>query len=139
MAATFVQANLALTSRITSILLAELESLDREMTAVVEVLQHSTPTSRTTSGVAAHRRPLALARLCNNGEQHAVSRGTSNEPRWLAIRALLRRNPADVRDRLVGRTLHFPLGEGTHAVTISPRAQAIRFSLRADEPAEVKA
>jgi hypothetical protein len=51
----------------------------------------------------------------------------------------VRRNPADVRDRLVGRTLHFPLGEGTHAVTISPRAQAIRFSLRADEPAEVKA
>jgi hypothetical protein len=51
----------------------------------------------------------------------------------------VRRIPVDVRDQLVGRTLHFPLGEGTHAVTISPRAQAIRFSLRADGPAEVKA
>lgn len=51
----------------------------------------------------------------------------------------VRRIPVDVRERLVGRTLYFPLGEETHAVTISPRAQAIRFSLRADEPAEVKA
>ncbi|WP_342714106.1 recombinase XerD [Bradyrhizobium sp. B039] len=51
----------------------------------------------------------------------------------------VRRIPVDVRERLVGRTLYFPLGEDTHAVTISPRAQAIRFSLRADEPAEVKA
>ncbi|BAC46526.1 blr1261 [Bradyrhizobium diazoefficiens USDA 110] len=50
----------------------------------------------------------------------------------------VRRIPVDVRERLVGRTLHFPLGAETHAVTISPRAQAIRFSLRADEPAEVK-
>lgn len=38
--------------------------------------------------------------------------------------------------RLVDRLL---LSEGTQAVTISPRAQAIRFSLRADDPAEVKA
>ncbi|MDA9416433.1 hypothetical protein XH81_16475 [Bradyrhizobium sp. CCBAU 25360] len=51
----------------------------------------------------------------------------------------VRRIPVDVRERLVGRTLYFPLGDETHAVTISPRAQAIRFSLRTDEPAEVKA
>jgi len=50
----------------------------------------------------------------------------------------VRRIPVDVRERLIGRTLHFPLGDETHAVTISPRAQAIRFSLRVDDPAEVK-
>ncbi len=51
----------------------------------------------------------------------------------------VRRIPVDVRDKLAGRTLHFPLGDTTRAVTISPRAQAIRFSLRTDDPAEVKA
>ncbi|MCA1377014.1 MULTISPECIES: site-specific integrase [unclassified Bradyrhizobium] len=50
----------------------------------------------------------------------------------------VRRIPVDVRERLIGRTLHFPVGDETHAVTISPRAQAIRFSLRADDPAVVK-
>jgi hypothetical protein len=49
------------------------------------------------------------------------------------------RIPVDVREKLVGETLHFPLGETTHAVTISLRAQSIRFSLRTDDPAEVKA
>jgi len=38
----------------------------------------------------------------------------------------VRRIPVDVRDKLVGRTLRFPLGETTHAVTISMRAQSIR-------------
>ena len=51
----------------------------------------------------------------------------------------VRRIPVDVRDKLAGRTLHFPLGDTTRAVTISPRAQSIRFSLRTDDPAEVKA
>jgi hypothetical protein len=49
-----------------------------------------------------------------------------------------RRIPQAVRAQLIGRTLHFPLGDATHAVTISERAQAIRFSLRTDDPAEVK-
>ena len=51
----------------------------------------------------------------------------------------VRRIPVDVREKLVGKTLHFPLGETTHAVTISMRAQSIRFSLRTDDRAEVKA
>jgi len=51
----------------------------------------------------------------------------------------VRRIPVDVQDKLVGRTLHFPMGETTRAVTISSRAQSIRFSLRTDDPAEVKA
>ncbi|WP_063779869.1 hypothetical protein [Bradyrhizobium pachyrhizi] len=50
----------------------------------------------------------------------------------------VRRIPADVRGQLIGRTLHVPLGNATRSVTISPRAQAIRFSLRTDQPAEVK-
>lgn len=51
----------------------------------------------------------------------------------------VRRIPVGVREWLIGRTLHFPLGEAAHAVTVSPQAQAIRFSLRTDDPAEVKA
>ncbi len=51
----------------------------------------------------------------------------------------VRRIPVDVRNKLVGRTLHFPVGDTTRAVTISPKAQSIRFSLRTDNSAEVKA
>jgi hypothetical protein len=51
----------------------------------------------------------------------------------------VRRIPVDVRDLMIGQTLHFPLGDRSHAVTISPRAQAIRFSLRTNDPSEVKA
>jgi hypothetical protein len=36
----------------------------------------------------------------------------------------VRRLPVDVRDKLVGRTLHFPLGDTTHSVAISSRAQS---------------
>ena len=50
-----------------------------------------------------------------------------------------RRIPVDVREHLVGRTLHFPLGDKTHSLTISPDAQAVRFSLRTAHSAEVKA
>ena len=51
----------------------------------------------------------------------------------------VRRIPEAVRAQLVGRTLHFPLGDSTHSLTVSARAQAIRFSLRTDDPVEVKA
>ena len=44
------------------------------------------------------------------------------------FRMHVRRIPVDVRDRLVGRRLRFSLGETTRIVTISPRAQSIRFS-----------
>ena len=44
------------------------------------------------------------------------------------FRMHVRRIPVDARDRLVGRRLRFPLGETTRIVTISPRAQSIRFS-----------
>ncbi|WP_439407946.1 tyrosine-type recombinase/integrase [Bradyrhizobium sp. DASA03076] len=50
----------------------------------------------------------------------------------------VRRIPVDVRERLVGRTLHFPLGDVTLPVTIKASSQAVRFSLRSDDPAEVK-
>jgi hypothetical protein len=39
----------------------------------------------------------------------------------------------------VGLTLAIPVGDQTQAVTISPRAEAVRLSLRTDDPAEVKA
>lgn len=51
----------------------------------------------------------------------------------------VRRIPVDVRSKLVGRTLHFPVGDTTRAVKVSPQTQSIRFSLRTDDPAEVKA
>ena len=50
----------------------------------------------------------------------------------------VRRIPVDVRERLIGQTLHFPLGESTLPVAITARSQSIRFSLRTDDPAEVK-
>jgi len=51
----------------------------------------------------------------------------------------VRRIPVDVREQLIGKTLHFPLGDSVQAVTVSPKAQAIRFSLRTNDPSEVKA
>lgn len=50
-----------------------------------------------------------------------------------------RRIPADLRAKLAGVILHVPVGGATHELTISPRMDSIRFSLRTDNPTEVKA
>lgn len=50
------------------------------------------------------------------------------------------RIPADVRSQTAGLRLEVPLGGGTYVpVTLSPNAQAVRLSLRASTPHEVKA
>jgi integrase len=58
------------------------------------------------------------------------------------IPQFVQRIPADVRHRAIGRTLTIGLGEGskseTIAVKITERTAAVRFSLRARDPAEVK-
>jgi len=54
-------------------------------------------------------------------------------------RYFVKRIPADVKARAAGMKLAIPLGDSTHAITVSPRADSIRFSLRTDDPAEVKA
>jgi integrase len=49
------------------------------------------------------------------------------------------RIPADVRPRAGGLKLAIPLGGGEfHHITISPKANAVRFSLRTREPSEAK-
>lgn len=46
---------------------------------------------------------------------------------------------ADVRPRVNGSKLSIPLGGGEfHHITISPTANAVRFSLRTREPSEAK-
>lgn len=54
-------------------------------------------------------------------------------------RQFVRRIPSDVRSRATGLKLSIPVGDQTQAVTISPRAQSVRLSLRTDDPVEVKA
>ncbi len=51
----------------------------------------------------------------------------------------VQRIPADVKARVVGMKLRFPLGEGFVEKVISPKAQDIRFSLQTSHPPEVKA
>lgn len=53
-------------------------------------------------------------------------------------RYYVRRIPADVRSKMVGLKLAVPIGEQTQAVTISPRAESVRLSLRTDDPTDVK-
>lgn len=48
------------------------------------------------------------------------------------------RIPADVKTRSIGLKLEVPVGEDFVPVTISATAQAVRFSLRASEPSEVR-
>ncbi len=50
-----------------------------------------------------------------------------------------RRIPADVRDKAAGLKLAIPVGDETTLLTISPKADALRISLRTDDPAQVKA
>jgi integrase len=54
-------------------------------------------------------------------------------------RYFVKRIPSDVRAKAVGLALAIPIGDHTHAFTISPRADMVRISLRTDEPGEVKA
>lgn len=49
-----------------------------------------------------------------------------------------RRIPADVRDKAVGLKLAIPLGDEITFLTISPKAPALRISLRTSDPAQVK-
>src|SRR5882762_6200238 len=53
-------------------------------------------------------------------------------------RQFVRRIPSDVRGKATGLKLSIPIGEQTQAVTVSPRSQSVRLSLRTDDPAEVK-
>ncbi|SER41282.1 Site-specific recombinase XerD [Faunimonas pinastri] len=50
----------------------------------------------------------------------------------------VQRIPADLKGRVAGLPLEFPLGAETHRLTISPSAVAVRFSLRTRDPGEVK-
>lgn len=49
-----------------------------------------------------------------------------------------RRIPTDVRGKANGLTLSIPMGSETQLFTITPRTQAIRISLRTNDPVEVK-
>jgi hypothetical protein len=49
------------------------------------------------------------------------------------------RIPADVRDRAVGETLPIPVSAEIVSKTVGPKDHAIRVSLRASTPSEVKA
>ena len=54
-------------------------------------------------------------------------------------RQFVRRIPADVRTRAIGRSLTVPLSDTESAtVTITAKTEAVRFSLRSRDPAEVK-
>jgi len=50
----------------------------------------------------------------------------------------VQRIPKDVRERAVGRSLSIPIGSETVHLTISPHANAVRFSLRTRDPSETK-
>lgn len=50
-----------------------------------------------------------------------------------------KRIPASVRDLAVGRTLAVPLGAETILITITPRMEAVRLSLRTTDPGEAQA
>jgi integrase len=54
------------------------------------------------------------------------------------IPIFVQRIPADLRSSAVGMRLAIPLGDGFAFVTVSARAQSIRFSLRTDDPSEIK-
>lgn len=53
-------------------------------------------------------------------------------------RQFVRRIPSDVRSKATGLKLSIPVGDQTQSITISPRAQSVRLSLRTDDAAEVK-
>ncbi|MER2606186.1 MAG: recombinase XerD, partial [Siculibacillus sp.] len=49
-----------------------------------------------------------------------------------------KRIPEDLRDRIAGRKLVVPIGGEFIALTVSPKAASIRFSLRTSDPSETK-
>ncbi len=55
------------------------------------------------------------------------------------IPIFVQRIPADIMSRAVGTCLAISLGDGFTFVTVSARAQSIRFSLRTADPARLKA
>lgn len=54
------------------------------------------------------------------------------------IPMFVQRIPADLMSRAVGTRLAIPLGDGFTFVTLSSRAQSVRFSLRTTDPSQVK-
>ncbi|MDF1609837.1 phage integrase N-terminal SAM-like domain-containing protein [Hoeflea sp. YIM 152468] len=54
------------------------------------------------------------------------------------FRQFNRRIPQEVASKLVGKTLSIPFGGHIATVSIGPRTKAIRFSLRSNDPSEVK-
>ncbi|MBZ9705695.1 site-specific integrase [Mesorhizobium sp. ESP7-2] len=50
----------------------------------------------------------------------------------------VQRIPADLRDRMVGMKLAVPIGGETAFVTITPKTESIRFSLKTGDPSAVK-
>eukprot|EP00873_Tetraselmis_striata_P040194 jgi/Tetstr1/460458/TSEL_005717.t1 len=50
----------------------------------------------------------------------------------------VKRIPTDLRERMIGKSYSIPIGDEIVSVTISDRAQAVRFSLRTSDPSEVK-
>lgn len=54
------------------------------------------------------------------------------------IPIFVQRIPADVMSRAVGTRLAIPLDDGFAFVTVSARAQSVRFSLRTADPSQVK-
>lgn len=53
-------------------------------------------------------------------------------------RQFVQRIPADVRPRLIGRSVSVPIGPETHSITITPKMETIRISLRTADPSEAK-
>jgi integrase len=49
-----------------------------------------------------------------------------------------KRVPTEIRDRMIGRTLVIPLGDGTVSATVD-KFGFVRFSLRTSDPSEIKA
>jgi len=54
------------------------------------------------------------------------------------IPIFVQRIPADIKARAVGTRLAIPLGDGFALITVSARAQAVRFSLRTADPSQIK-
>lgn len=50
----------------------------------------------------------------------------------------IKRIPADLRERMTGMKIAIPIGDDFVSVSISKKAQSIRFSLRTRDPVEVK-
>lgn len=50
----------------------------------------------------------------------------------------VQRIPVDLKDRLPGMKLSIPMGDELVSLTVSPKADAIRLSLRTSSPAEIK-